>query len=117
MIALQDGRWDRAEKFIQHGADVNLNLDRGKTALTVLGKLEHWRAVLWLLEHGADYELRDHVRGTIACSVRNSIRANALAPSSESYAYRQKVRDLLLAKGVARSRLDPVLHPDSKCDD
>ncbi len=50
------------------------------------------------------------------CYLRNSYRANTLTPS-EAYTYRDKVRDWLLAHGVARSRVDPTLHPNPKCDD
>lgn len=113
---LGEKRFDRAETLIKYGADVNLDMDRGETATIAFSILEDWRAVFWLLEHGANNEARDSVRATMMCYLRNSYRANTLAPS-EAYSYREKVRDWLLAHGVARSRLDPALHPSAKCDD
>ncbi|WP_123235913.1 ankyrin repeat domain-containing protein [Pseudomethylobacillus aquaticus] len=113
---LGEKRFDRAETLIKYGADVNLDMDRGATAAIVFSILGDWRAVFWLLEHGANVEVRDSVRGTMMCYLRNSYRANTLAPS-EAYSYREKVRDWLLAHGVMRSRLDPALHPSAKCDD
>ena len=113
---LGEKRFERAEMLIKHGADVNLDIDRGETAAIAFSRLQEWRAVSWLLEHGTDHERRDSVRGTIMCYLRNSYRANTLAPS-EAFTYRDKVRDWLLAHGVARSRLDPALHPSPKCDD
>lgn len=112
--ALGEKRFDRATKMIRHGADVNLDLGGGETAAIVFSKSEDWRAVHWLLEHGARHEARSI--GTVMCAVRNSYRANTLAPS-EAFTYRDQVRDWLLAKGVARSRIDPALHPSPKCDD
>ncbi len=114
--ALGEKRFERAEMLIKHGADVNLDIDRGETAAIAFSRLQDWRAVSWLLEHGADHERRDSVRGTIMCYLRNSYRANTLAPS-EAFTYRDKVGDWLLALGVTRSRLDPALHPSPKCDD
>jgi ankyrin repeat protein len=113
---LGDKRWDRAETLLKYGGDVNLNIDRGDTALTRFADLEDWRSVLWLLNHGANHETRDRVNATISCTLRNSFRANTLDPSEE-YTYRDKVREWLLAHGVAHSRVDPALHPNSKCDD
>lgn len=113
---LGEHRFERAGTLIKHGANVNLDVDRGDTTLTAFGRLEDWRAVYWLLEQGADHEARDSVNATMMCSLRRSYRVNALAPS-EAYSYRDKVRDWLLAHGVVPSRIDPALHPDSKCDD
>lgn len=113
---LGEKRFDRAATLLKYGADVNLDMDRGDTAITSFSRLEDWRAVHWLLEHGANHEARDSVRATMMCSVRRSYRVNTLAPS-EAYSYREKVRDWLLAHGVTRSRLDPALHPNTKCDD
>ena len=114
---LDDRRFERAEALIRYGADVNLDLDRGKTALHFFGILEGWREVYWLLEHGANHEARDSVKATLMCYLRNSYRAKALAPASEFFVYRDKVRDWLLSHGVAPSRVDTVLHPSPKCDD
>lgn len=122
MIVLQERknlgehRFERAGALIKNGAKVNLDIDRGDTALTAFSRMEDWRVVYWLLEQGADYETRDSVNATIMCSLRRSYRVNTLAPS-EAYSYRDKVHDWLLAHGVTPSRLDPALHPDSKCDD
>jgi hypothetical protein len=114
--ALGEKRFDRAERLLKYGADIDLNIDRGETALIKFSIVGDWHAVFWLLEREADYEVRDSVRATMMCYLRNSYRADTLAPS-EAYTYRDRVRDWLLAHGVARSRVDPALHPDSKCDD
>jgi hypothetical protein len=113
---LGEKRFERAAMIIKHGADVNLDIDKGQTAVIVFSTQEDWRAVYWLLEHGANYEARNSVGATVMCFLRDSFKVNALAPS-EAYTYRDKVRDWLLASGVARSRLDPALHPSAKCDD
>ncbi|HEX5805499.1 MAG TPA: ankyrin repeat domain-containing protein [Macromonas sp.] len=113
--ALGDKRFDRAAKMIRYGADVNLDLGGGETAAISFSMLGDWRAVYWLLANGAHHETRDRF-GTVMCYLRNSYRANVLDPS-EAFTYRDQVRDWLLAKGVARSRVDPALHPSPKCDD
>jgi|GEM_PF-7106484 len=114
---LGDRRFVRAEALIRYGADVNLDLDRGETAAIFFSRLQGWREVYWLLEHGASHEARDSVKATLMCYLRNSYRAKALATASESFVYRDKVRDWLLSHGVAPSRVDPALHPNPKCDD
>jgi ankyrin repeat protein len=113
---LGEKRFDRAERLIKHGADVNLDMDRGETAVIHFSILEDWSAVFWLLERGAKHDMRDRVDATVMCYLRNSYKANTLAPS-EAFTYRDKVKDWLLAHGVAPSRIDPALHPSSKCDD
>jgi hypothetical protein len=113
---LGEKRFERAEMLVKHGADINLNMDRGETAFIKFSILEDWRAAYWLLERGANHEARDTVRATAMCYLRSSYRVNTLAPS-EAFSYRDKVRDSLLARGVSRSRVDPSLHPGTKCDD
>ncbi|MDP1539207.1 MAG: hypothetical protein Q8L72_00935 [Moraxellaceae bacterium] len=113
---LGEKRFQRAEMLIRYGADVNLGVDGGETAVIAFSIQGDWRAVYWLLEHGANPEVRDSVNGTVMCYLRNSYRANTLAPS-EAFTYRDKVRTWLLARGVARSRVDPAIHPSPKCDD
>ncbi|MFA9441676.1 ankyrin repeat domain-containing protein [Uliginosibacterium sp. sgz301328] len=113
---LGEKRFERAETLIKHGADVNLDVDRGKTAFVDFAIQEDWRGVYWLLDHAANYEARNSIGATMMCFLRDSYSVNSLAPS-EAFTYRDKVRDWLLAHGVARSRLDPSLHPSAKCDD
>jgi len=117
MLALREKKWDRAERLLKQGADINLDLGQGDTALTELGRLGSWDSVYWLLEHGADYEKRDSVKATVTCSVRRSYRVSPRPSNSESSIYRDKVRDWLLARNIDRSRVDPSLHPGVKCDD
>jgi hypothetical protein len=113
--ALGEKRFERAVALVRHGADLDLDLDGGDTALIEFSKLGDWRAVYWLLENGARYDRKGRF-GTAMCFMRMSYRANTLAPS-EAFTYRDKSREWLLAKGVSRSQIDPALHPDPKCDD
>ena len=104
---LGERRWQHAEMLLKHGANVNLGLDRGETAILLLMHLRDFRAVLWLLEHGANPEARDSVNATTMTYLRDSY-ATHLDGSSENDLYRDKVRDWLLAHGVERSRLAPA---------
>ena len=113
---LGEKRFARANKLIKYGADVNLDMDRGETAAINFSMLGDWRAVYWLLEHDANYEARDSAEATLMCYLRNSYKANMLAPS-EAFTYRDKVRNWLLKHNVKSSRIDPNLHPSFKCDD
>lgn len=113
--ALGEKRFERAKTLLRYGADINLNVGGGDTAAIKFSALEDWRAVHWLLDNGARHETRGRV-GTVMCYLRLSYKANALAPS-EAFTYRDTVRDWLLARGVVRSRVDPALHPNPKCDD
>jgi hypothetical protein len=106
----------RAELLVKHGANVNIIFDRGKTPIIETAIQEQWHAVLWLLKHGAKFEARDQSGHTMLCWLRDSYKTGALQPSN-LFDARDKVRDWLLARGVARSRIDPKLHPSNKCDD
>jgi uncharacterized protein len=115
-ISLGKVGWDRAELLLKHGADVNIDFDQGTTPI-IDATVQHWYpGVLWLLEHGANYEARDNTGETMLCWLRFSYQSGALKPS-ELYNARDRVRDWLLAHGVARSRVDPALHPGEGCDD
>lgn len=109
---LGDKRFQRAEMLLKYGADVNLDLDRGETAVILLTS-GHWRAVLWLLEHGANPEAREKVvNSTMMGHMRMSYKDHpTLTPENQHY--RDKVRDWLLARGIDRSRFDPAIHPES----
>ena len=115
VIALEDRelgekRFERAEMLLKYGADINLDLDRGETAVIFL-TLGHWRAVLWLLEHGANPEARDFLKSTMMGYLRMSYKDHPnLTP--ENQLDRDKVRDWLLAHGIDRSRFDPAIHPE-----
>ncbi|MBJ7532595.1 hypothetical protein JDN40_00370 [Rhodomicrobium vannielii ATCC 17100] len=100
-----DERFKQAERLVAHGADIDLDLDRGETALIQSSKLEYWQNVLWLLEHGADYEKKGRDYSAVDW-LQDSYETGALKPSA-LYDYRNKVRDWLLARGVDRSRIDP----------
>ncbi len=113
---LGERRFDRAETLLKRGANIDVNMDRGETALIRFGIQEDWRAVYWLLEHGANYEARNKIGATVMCFLRDSYKVNNLT-HSEAYTYRDKVRNRLLARGVERSRVDPALHPSTRCDD
>ena len=109
-------RWRRAGLLVARGAILDLDLGGGDTALTSLAQREIWDAVLWLLDHGADVEARNDAGMTMPCYLRNSFRAATLLASVDA-TDRERVRTLLLARGIARSRLDPALHPGPECDD
>jgi hypothetical protein len=109
--------FNRAELLVKYGADVNIVFNRGRTPIIDAAIQYNYPAVLWLLEHGANYEVRDQSGWTMLCRLRDSYTNTNLKPSSEIYKARDNVRDWLLAHGVARSRIDPKLHPSNKCDD
>ena len=108
---LGEKRFERAEMLLKYGANVNLDLDRGQTAVIFLTALGHWRAVLWVLEHGANPEARNYINATMMGYLRDSYEVNPIL-TGENQIYRDKVRDWLLAHGIDRSRLDPAIHPE-----
>jgi uncharacterized protein len=121
IVALEEAffgrnKWERVEMLAKHGASINIDFYHGETPLIFSAIQHYFPAALWLLEHGANYEARDSTGSTMMCYLRGSYKANTLQPS-ELFDARDKVRDWLLAHGVARSRLDPALHPGEKCDD
>jgi len=122
MAALQDGnrlgekRFQRAKALISVGGDIDQDVDRGDTALTIFARHHQWTPVYWLLEQGANYEQRNRVNATVMCYLRMDLQVFPAGSPNEDPS-RAKVLEWLLSRGVARSRMDPGLHPNSKCDD
>lgn len=117
-VALSARRFDRAEWLLAHGAKIEAVLDDvNTTPLLRHAYLDEWPAVRWLLEHDADFNARSGGHLSVMCRLRSSFKVNALDHSSDNFAARAKVKEFLLARGVARSRVDPALHPSSLCDD
>jgi ankyrin repeat protein len=108
---LEEKRFKRAEQLLQHGANIDLDLDEGQTALISLGKLDFYREALWLLEHGANYEVCNYLNNTMMDYLRDSYDMNL---DSKTISQRDKVRDWLIAHGVDRSRVDPAIESNSK---
>ena len=113
---LGDRRFVRAKVLLDKGAQPDLLLRSGQTTLTKLATRNDWQAVLWLLENGANFELRDRHSATAMCYLRSSIGVAELGFPGDSR-YRAMVRDWFLAHGVARNRVDPRAHRSSICDD
>jgi hypothetical protein len=86
---------------------MNLAISKSFRRLTTLG---HYREAQRLLEHGANCEARDNINATMMGYLRSSYATSPALPS-ENQLYRDKVRDWLLAHGMARSRVDPALSP------
>ena len=97
-------RYERAEMLLKHGADINLDLDRGTNALLQLFRSGRFEESLWLLERGADYEARDAGDRSMIYWLRSKYK---LGPSPEARNGLDKIRDWLVAHGVDRSRLEP----------
>jgi uncharacterized protein len=109
-------RWERVEALLKHGADINIDLDRGMTPVIDFTVQGDYNVVLWLLEHGANYEARDSARITMMCYLRNNYKAYPRLEGKYNDD-RNAVRDWLLAHGVKPSRIDPALHLQFGCDD
>jgi hypothetical protein len=105
---LEEKRFERAEQLLQHGADIDLDLDRGKTALILLTDPNQYDVVLWLLEHGANYEARNKISATMMDYLKQDYELHK-SPDPD----RDKVRDWLIAHGVDPSRMDPAVNPHS----
>jgi hypothetical protein len=101
---LEEKRFERAEQLLQHGADIDLDLDRGETALIFLTDPNKYDVVLWLLKHGANYEARDSINSTMMDNLKQQYKRNK-SPDPD----RDKVRDWLIAHGVDGSRMDPAV--------
>jgi len=114
--SLGEERWQRAERLVARGANPDLDLGGGDTALISLAERDIWDAALWLLRHGANIASRNGAGMTMPCYLRNSYKVGALEPSP-AYTHRDRVRSWLLEHGVTQSRVDPVLHPGWECDD
>ncbi len=84
------------EQLVSHGADLNFQDPTGKTPLIAAADINGFDMVYYLLTRGADPTLRTRTGQTVLFSIKN----NRIDPKSEGFRWRQKVIDLLKAKGV-----------------
>lgn len=93
--AVSDDKLDKLEMLIRAGADINARHGDGSTPIIYASDSRQLRAVLYLLQHGADPTIRDKVGLDIA--------AGLFGPNwdtrSESYKVRAEVIKLLENRG------------------
>lgn len=94
--AIWQHRWDNLALLLDRGADINAtNLTRD-TALHQLADLGFWEQVAKLIERGADYNAVTSSGGTIAWRLYRA----QYAPGTSQYQWAQKVKSMLMARGV-----------------
>ena len=90
MGTIEEGRINQMLDLIEHGANVNEHDSGGNTAATYAAALAKFDVVEMLLKHGYNYNLQD---------LANSVEARGVPAGTAVAATRQKVLELLAAKG------------------
>lgn len=97
MQAMGPSRLPIIKQLVEAGADVNYQDPvTGDTPAMGAADLNQFDAVYYLLEHGADYAIKNKSGNTIVFQIDN----NNIDPQSPLYAWRQKVIEFLRSKGI-----------------
>ena len=97
-VAVSQRRWKNLAILVDNGADLNATDVAGNTVLHYLGRLGEFGPIPALIERGANFRKGDRGGVTLGDLVLSS-RVN---PASPQGAARERVRELLVARGGMR---------------
>jgi ankyrin repeat protein len=95
--ALSQGK-ARIDLLLSSGADLNARDSFGDTAVMTAAGMGEFEVVHYLLEQGADYQIKNTAGETLANRVANTI--GAMRPGSDAVKWQAKVIDWLESRGV-----------------
>jgi uncharacterized protein len=101
--AIRQHRWNNLMLLLDRGADINAANSTGDTALHQLADLGFWEQVGKLIERGANYNATTSIGGTVAWRLYRT----HYAPGAPEYNWAQKVKNMLVARGVHFPPLSP----------
>ena len=82
--------------LLKSGADINAINPMGYTTTMNMAILQHYDRVVWLIERGADMRVMSRSGVSLAVLIAN----DRVQLGSPQYPWRQKIVDLLVAKGL-----------------
>lgn len=94
--AITAERWDNVELLLTYGANINSRNTMGLTPVLLCAYLDQYQRVFYLLQKGADYLVVADNGSTLA----SEIDASYLDRESEQGEWLQRVRSLLIDRGV-----------------
>jgi uncharacterized protein len=101
--AIWQHRWSNLMLLLDRGADINAANSTGDTAIHQLADLGFWEQVGKLIERGANYNATTSIGGTVAWRLHRT----HYAPGTPEYKWAQKIKDMLVARGVHFPPLSP----------
>lgn len=94
--AITSERWLNVEILLDNGADINSRSATGMTPALLCAYLDDYEKVAYFLRRGADHTLVANNGSTLA----NEIDLSRLRPDSERGEWLQRVRSMLMDRGV-----------------
>uniref|UniRef100_UPI001115C006 ankyrin repeat domain-containing protein n=1 Tax=Aeromonas hydrophila TaxID=644 RepID=UPI001115C006 len=104
--AIGEARWADIKLLVEHGADLNLTDGPGSNSALYGASINKYEVVYWLLQHGADYQLRSATGADLAYRVEHSL--SLMDKSSPQYPWALKVKQFLVDKGIKFPPLTPA---------
>lgn len=100
-MAPEDKSTEKVLVLIAHNADLNGQNESGETPLMISVSLVRYDIALLLLEHGADYTLKNKYGNSIRYYIQQNIKTGWRAgPGSEQYELRKQVLERLEKNGA-----------------
>lgn len=105
--AIGEERWSQVQMLLDHGADLDKLDNLHRNSALYAATLNKYEIAYKLVELGADYRLRSTVDDDIAWNIHEGLSQGLLNPAYPAYGWAQKLKTLLMEKGVQFPPLSP----------
>ena len=91
---------EQVDLLLAYGADVNVTDRIGVNVAHYASNLLLYDVVFYLIEKGADFNVRDKTEGSIPWNIQKALSRELISPESENYKNMLKVKQHLIDRGV-----------------
>ena len=97
---MADNWKEQIDLLLSYGADVNVTNEIGMNVAHYASNLLLYDVVFYLIEKGADFNVRDETEGSIPWNIQKAVSRDLISPESENYKNMLKVKQQLIDRGV-----------------
>ena len=97
---MADNWKEQVDLLMAYGADLNITDRIGANVAHYASKLDAYNVVFYLIEKGADSNIRDQMESSIAWNVQETLSGDLISRESKNYKNILKVKQQLIDRGV-----------------